>query len=381
MLYSIIIIKQDNDGNTTTTTAATIDANDARQAHEHVAATAARAAGYDVRVYPTLIDDDGGMIDGGIMRGALLVSRRTAANAIKRGGGNVGVDVNGATAAARAKAAATAARQAENTHASVINRMFAMLGELNAANARCNGAENAARIDAVINDYSQDTREYFSVAAAALIDGIAVHGNDIVECYHDAYLALNRYLSRERAATAHELSTEYIIDGGGDIVAYNSAVASILRGGDKWTPTWTPTAGGAMDSATAARLGNAIATAAALLPPTQKHIIELLARGYSAAQIARMTRRNESTVSRNIAIAREKIAAAMGAGEFAKLIDDAKTAAAAKTVKATTAKRTASGAAKKAASDKATQAARARAYRERKKAAAAAMAAALTENK
>ena len=377
MLYSIIIIKQDNDGNTTTTTAATIDATSAKQAHEHVTAMAARAAGCDVRVYPTLIDGNGNMIDGGIMRGALLVSRRTAANAIKRGGGNVGVDVNGATAAARAKAAATAARQAENTHASVINRMFAMLGELNAANARCNGAENAARIDAVINDYSQDTREYFSVAAAALIDGISVHGADIVECYHDAYLALNRYLSRERAATAHELSTEYIIDGGGDIVAYNSAVASILRGGDKWTPT----AGGAMDNATAARLGNAIATAAALLSPTQKHIIELLARGLSAAQIARMTRRNESTVSRNIAMAREKIAAAMGAGEFAKLIDDAKTAAAAKTVKATTARRTASGAAKKAASDKATQAARARAYRERKKAAAAAMAAALTENK
>ena len=339
MLYSIIIIKQDDNGNTTTTTAATIDTASAKQAHEHVAAMAARAAGYDVRVYPTLIDDNGGMIDGGIMRGALLVSRRTTANAIKRGGGIVGVDVNGTTAAARAKAAATAARQAENTHVGVVNRMFAMLGELNAANARCNGAENAARIDAVINDYSQDTREYFSIATAALIDGIAA-GADIVECYHRAYLALNHYLSRERAATAHELSTEYIIDGGGDIVAYNSAVASILRGGDKWTPT----AGGAMDGATAARLGNTIAAAAALLSPTQKRIVELLARGYSAAQIARMTRRNESTVSRNIAIAREKIAAAMGAGEFAKLIDDAKTAAAAKTVKATTVKRTASGA-------------------------------------
>ena len=372
MLYTIIITSTSTnpDGTiTTNSTTSTINANSAKEAHECTTATAARASGADVRVYPSLVGNDGTMSDVGIMRGALLVARRTAANAIKRGGGNVGVDVDGATAAARAKAAATAARTAASTHAGVINRMFAMLGELNAANARCNGAENAARIDYVMRDYSQDTREYFNIAAAALVDGVAKHGADIVECYHAAYLALNRYIAGERAATEHELSTEYIVDGGGDIVSYNSAVASILRGGDKWTPT----DGGTMDAATAARLGDAIAAAAAILSPTQKRIVELVARGYSQRQVAAMMNRTSRTIEKNIAIIRDKMAAAMGGGEFAPMIDSARTTASA----AATQKRTAAGAARKAASDKATQAARAAAYRARKKAAAAAMAAAI----
>ena len=368
MLYAIIIMTTDANTNTTNTTTATIEAASAKEAHEHVIAVTAKANGADVRVYPSLIGNDGTMSDIGIMRGALLVARRTAANAIKRGGGNVGVDVDGATTAARAKAAATAARTAANTHAGVINRMFAMFGELNAANARCNGATTAARIDAVVNEYSQDTREYFAIAAAALVNGVMEHGADIVECYHGAYLALNKYLSGERAATMHEISTEYIVDGGGDIVAYNTAVASIIRGGDKWTPT----DGGTMDAATAARLGNAIAAAAAVVTPTQKRIVELVARGYSLRQIADMTGRNAATVKRNMDIARDKIAAAMAGGEFVSLIDNARTAAAAKAAKVSTAIRSESGAARKAASDKATQAARARAYRERKKAARAA---------
>lgn len=368
MLYTIIVIDTNPTTNTTNTTTATIEAASAKEAHEHVIAVTAKASGADVRVYPALVDDNGGMIDLGIMRGALLVSKRTAVNAVKRGGGNIGVDIDNATAAARAKAAATAARQAENTHSAVVNRMFSMLGELNAANARCNGATTAARIDAVINEYSQDTREYFAIAAAALVDGVA-NGNDIYECYHGAYLALNKYLSGERAATVHELSTEYIVDGGGDIVAYNTAIASIIRGGDKWTPT----DGANMDAATAARLGDAITAAAATLSPTQKRIVELTARGYSQRQIAEITGRERRTIEKNIAIIRAKIAAAMGNGEFAAMIDNARTAASA----AATQKRTAEGAARKAASDRATQAARAKAYRERKKAAAAAMAAAI----
>ena len=372
MLYTIIITN--TDGEHVNTNTINFNADSAQQAHEHAASIANGAA--RVRVYPTLTDDNGGMLDVGIMRGALMVARRTALNSVMRGGGKVTADIDG-TQAAKAKAAAAAARIAANIHGGVINRLFTMLGELNSANARCNGATTAARIDGVINEYSQDTREFFAIAAAGLIDGIREHGADIVECYHTAYLTLNRYIASERAATERELSTEYIIDGGGDIVAFNDAIASIIRGGEKWTAA----DGGGMDKATAARLGDAIAAAAAALNPTQKRITILLGRGYSQAQIASITNRKPSTINANVSIIRECIAAAMRDGEFASMIDSARTAAAAANTREHAAKankqRTANGAARKAASDKATQAARAKAYRERKKAAAAALAAAI----
>ena len=381
MSYTIIITTADGKQETRI-----VDAVNAMEAHNAVT----MVNGATARVYPTLIDDSG-INTLGIMRGALLVARRTAVNTVKRGGGNTGID-SGATEKAKEKATAAARRISANVCGGVVDRMFAMLGELNAANARCNGATDAARVDAVMMDYSQDTREFFSVAATALWDGIAA-GNDICECYHGAFIALNEYVSKQRAATVRELSTEYIIDGGGDIVAFNSAIAQIIRGGEKWTAA----SGAGMDGATAARLGNAIATAAATLNPTQIRIVELLGRGYSNRQIAAITGRNESTVNRNIAIIRAAMGDAMRGGEFAPMIDSAKTAAAAASVaqhsKAANAQRTASGAARKAAassgnnckrttsgaarkaaSDKATQAARAKAYRERKKAAAAMLA-------
>lgn len=323
MQYTIIITTADGKQTTYTTTAA-----DARIAHEH-GAIIANDVTASIRVYPTTQDEHGALIDAGVARGALMIARRTAANAVRRTGGNE-----------------TQCR---------IDR------ELTAANARCHGAETARRIIDVIAGYSADTQEFFAIAAAGLTDAIA-GGADIAEQYHVAFLALNRHVHAQRAATAYELSTEFIIDGGGDIVAINTAISAIIRGGDKWTAV----DGGNMDAATAARLGAAITAAMRTVSPTQRHIAELLGRGYSQRQIAEKTGRGIATVNRNIAIMRGKISEYIraNAAEFADMLDSVTVAAAAG--RAATDSRTAAAAERKAAADRATQAERARRYRARK---------------
>lgn len=288
MKYTIIITTADGKQTTHTTTA-----QDARTAHEHGAAIAQDATA-SIRVYPTTQDEHGEPIDAGIVRGALMVARRTAANAVRRTGGN-------------------------ETQCRIDK-------ELTAANARCHGAETAERIVSVIASYSADTQDFFGYAAQGITDGIAA-GLDIAEQYHSAFIALNKFVHSQRSASEHELSTEYIIDGGGDIVAINTAISAIVRGGDKWTPT----DGAGMDAETAARLGAALSAALRLVTPTQRHIAELTARGYSQRQIAEKTGRGVTTIERNLANVRAKVAEYIreNAPEFAGMIDSAATTAAA----------------------------------------------------
>ena len=337
MEYIIITTTTDADGNTTTTQTTTT-ATDAKQAHDHATTT----DGAQIRVYPSTTTA------AGIARGAVMIARRTAVNAVMRTGGN----------------------ETQNR----IER------ETAAINARIRGAETAERILSVVNDYSQDTREFFSTAAAAL-SCAAAQGTGIADQYRAAYRELNAAIHAQRAATEYEISTEFLTDGGGDLVSINTAIASIMRGGDKWTPT----DGGNMDAATAARLGAAIADAMRLLSPTQRRIAELLGRGYSQRRIAEMTGRAVSTVAQNIAILRGKIAGYISgaAAEFTYMMDghnggstvrvDVATAAATAAETAAAAhnggannRRTDGGKERKAASDKTTQAERARRYRERK---------------
>lgn len=275
MEYIIITTTTDADGNITTTQTTTT-ATDAKQAHDHATTT----DGAQIRVYPSTATA------AGIARGAVMIARRTAVNAVMRTGGN----------------------ETQNR----IER------ETAAINARIRGAETAERILTVVNDYSQDTREFFSTAAAALSIA-AAQGMEIAEQYRAAYRELNAAIHAQRAATEYEISTEFLTDGGGDLVSINTAIASIMRGGDKWTPT----DGGNMDAATAARLGAAIADAMRLLSPTQRRIAEMLGRGYSQRRIAEMTGRAVSTVAQNIAILRGKIAGYISgaAAEFAYMVD------------------------------------------------------------
>ena len=127
-----------------------------------------------------------------------------------------------------------------------------------------------------------------------------------------------------------------------------------------------------MDAETAARLGAALSAAMRTITPTQRHIAELLGRGYSQRQIAEKTGRKAATVNQNIANIRAKIAAYIrdNAPEFADMIDgaavDTAATAAADHNRTADGRRTANGAARHSAQMKATQAERARRYRERK---------------
>lgn len=320
MRYIITITTTDANGNVTTTTTTTT-ATDARQAHEYAATIAADGA--KIRVYPDTATA------AGIARGAVMIARRTALNAIMRQGTPTQHTIERETAA---------------------------------INARIRGAETAERILTVVNDYSHDTREFFAIAAAAL-SAAAANGKPIDEQYRVGYVELNAYIHSQRAATEYEISTEFLQDGGGDLVAINTAIASIIRGGDKWTPA----DGGEMDAATAARLGQAIADAMRIVTPTQRRIAELLARGYSQRQIADKTGRAITTIEKNIAILRGKIAGYISgaAAEFEPLIKQAATAAAAK--KWSNGARTIEGAAREKANCKARHSAEYyRAYRARK---------------
>lgn len=285
MKYIITITTTDANGNTITTTERAIATTDARAAHTIAANDTLDSA--IIRVYPDT------STAAGLMRGAVMVGRRTAINAVKRQG---------------------------------TPTQHRIECEFAAINARLVGAETPERIAAVMADYSADTQDFYSVALVGLAEARAA-GQTIAEQYHSAFLALNRYTHSQRAATDYEISTEFITDGGGDIVAINAAFAAIIRGGDKWTPT----DGGTMDAGTAARLGAAIADAMRIVTPTQRRIAELLARGYSQRQIAEKTERELATVNRNIAIMRGKIATYMrdNAPEFVQLIRTAETAAAA----------------------------------------------------
>lgn len=339
MKYIINLTNTDTDEQRTVS----IDTNGIKAAHEHAAHIAEQ--GETFRVY---VDTDSadGHIDA-----ALNIARRSAMNSIQRTGG---------TDTQRAILSSL-----DNLRSCVEYRLTAGAGNV--------GEYIMTRL--YEQEHSADALDFINTAALAISEQRAA-GADIAEQYHAAYIAINHLIIKQRAATEHELSTEYIMDGNGDIVAINTAIAAIMRGGDKWTET----DGGTMDSATAAQLGAAIRGACALLNPTQRRIIELTGRGYSMRQIAEQTRRELATVARNVAIARATIADYINgnAAQFAALIDSAATQAAAQAARAArhsdSDRRTATGAARKRASDKATQAARAAAYRARKKAAAQAAA-------
>ena len=222
-----------------------------------------------------------------------------------------------------------------------------------------------------------DARAFVSEAVTGILFGYnhkgrvlcgIANGGDVREQYRAAYACVNRYIAGQRAATDKEVSTEYIIDGGGDIVAISTAIHAIIKGGDKWTPT----DGGNMDAATAARLGDVLHKALQTVRPVQRDIAVMLAKGYSQRQIADHTGRAVATVNTNIAIMRDKVAEYIrdNAPEFVDMIDGATVAAAAEQAAAHNSgadkRRTADGAARHSEQMKATQAERARRYRERK---------------
>lgn len=219
-----------------------------------------------LRVYPSIDTADG------IARGAVLVTYRTALNGIMRTGGNV--------------------------------TQWTIYKDARRLTAVSSTTPTAAAIFAALSECGADVQDYVSTAYGALIDGAATAA-DVPEIYHGAYRALNEYIRGLRAATAHELSTEYIVDGGGDICEYVGAIASVIRGGDTWTAAADDL--GRLTAEKAATLGRTLTAALAKCTAIQKKIVKLLALDVSVREIARRLHRDDKTIRRHIANIRGKV--------------------------------------------------------------------------
>ena len=321
----IAIITTTNDHDTRTIFAR-INAPSAMDAHTIAAAMPVPSGDRVINVYPDTNDVDG------VVYGALFVARRTAANAIIRGGNDTQRRID---------------------------------AEFRAINARCVGGD-AARVMRVIRDYSHDTQDMFDAACLGVCDAHIRNAGNIIEQYHTAFLEMNRFVKSTKTAANNELSIEYIVSGGGEIVSISTAISTIIYGGDSWTPA----ACGEMDVETAARLGNVLHNAMDNCAGRQREIAEMLAIGYGNADIARKLGINPTTVLRHIAMMRRTVYQYINdtAPEFLTLIHTYDVDSAAAAANANN-RRTDAGAARKAETDKATQAERARRYRARKAAA------------
>lgn len=262
------------------------------------------------------------------------------------------------TAAAN-KAAAFASKQTANARTNATQAAIdSDLRRIAAATlaALCNKAaafDVAAFVYAHIATANAHTQDYFSVCMLAALE---TNGTP-TEKAAAIYKAANAYTYANKAASVRDVSIEWIIDGGGDVVSFGKAAAAILKGGERWTPT----AAASMDTETAAALGVVLAAAFEKLTPTQQAVTLSVVRGYSQRQTAAALGRSVGTIGKHIAIIRRVYSEYIteNAPQFAELVRQAETAAAAK---ATAARDT-------------TAAERMRRYRERKAAAKAAAAA------
>lgn len=300
---------------------------------------------------------------------ALQCATATARTAANRGGramegtaaaGTAAADYTPTEKAAAEKAARKMSRQTAAARPfdtqSIIYRDLTIVGAATAAAM----ASGGAAFDCVpfildkIAATSHDTRDFFGECIAAAYEN-ANGGADMAATAAAIYAAANKYIRGNVTRREREVSTEFIMDGGGDLVTWGTAAAYILHGGEKWTPT----AAANMDAPTAARLGECLAAAFALLSPVCREVVRHIVNGYSVRQTAARMRRNVRTIERNIDTIRATFGAyiAENAAEFTPIIKAATAATAAKRER-----------------ENAATAARMREYRARKKAAATAAA-------
>lgn len=247
-----------------------------------------------VRVYPATLDENGKPYAPGMIRAAVKVARRVMLNAVMNGGTDTqraalqGLDAVNATATACDATGAT-------------------------------WEASAAAILAKMATVSHDAQDAYAAAMAGIMDGYTIaHGKRAGEVYRGAnvpgsnpaehiraaFLSANVFMHAQRAATVRELSTEYVREQGGDVVAIGAALARIIKGDERWTASDVPTAARVNVEALRAHLPRALA----LCSPVQRDIAVRLAKGYTVDAIAIETDRNRRTVQRNIAIMRGKCA-------------------------------------------------------------------------
>lgn len=258
MLYTII----KTNGTTTT-----IEARNTSEAH-------ALFFGEKIKAYPATVINDY-IQPYNVVRGALQVATISAKKTADRTGGN-------------------------NTQIRIRNELVSINHRAGAVGAEELGINY---IYDLINTLSADSQNYYSTAITAIIESIS-KDCDIITQYHNAFLAINKSISELKTASQRELSTEYITDGSGNIVAINNYIAKIINNNERYTPT----DGGTLDSATAERLSNALTESFKLLTPRQRDIIKYIGRDYSQRQTAeRLNIKSVSTVNEHLVKVRKII--------------------------------------------------------------------------
>lgn len=243
MLYTIII------SNNETQNIYNVECANAREAHEH-ASTLTQSKTDTIRTYATTTDASGNILTAGVQAGALTVVKRTTANMIVREGGEIQ------------------------------HRLY-----------------NECRKPTITDT---DVMDCISVAQLAIIESI-MQGEPIDEQYHQAYLALNRYLrsTRNINLSATAMRTVYIEDIDGEIISVNKHINIILKNGERYTPQ-------ADEDENESELIHIIDEITSTLTPTQINVLSYLARGYSERQIADAMKRSKTTIHEHITFIRKK---------------------------------------------------------------------------
>ena len=183
-------------------------------------------------------------------------------------------------------------------------------------NAIKSGNDSAADLFSILSGLSQDAADLVSNAYTGIIEQTANGGNALVyvdkesgaelvgaaAAYKRGYSAANTYLMKERRNHEREVSTEYIAESGGDIIALSKYVGRMLTNKDSYIPTTTEH----IDAEQNARLSDMLSDVAVIVTPRQKRIMRLLSLGYSNTQIADKIGVKKQTVSFHLETIRRK---------------------------------------------------------------------------
>lgn len=241
MLYTFIITKTDGTIVTRNQTADTM-----KQAHQH-SETLRTIETDNIKVYATIVDENGEINVNGLQSGALTIVKRTTANMICREGGDI---------------------------------QYRLYNEC-----------RRPQID------DPDVQDMLSVATLELLQANA-EGATIDEQYHRAYLAVNKHLraSKQINLSATAMRTVYIEDINGEIISVNGEINRILAPDERYTPEIDDTP----DITTTEAQRRAIKAITATLTPTQINVLRYMAKGYSNHQIAEVMHRDRKTVIEHI---------------------------------------------------------------------------------
>lgn len=157
--------------------------------------------------------------------------------------------------------------------------------ELSVINAKIGASAEAENFGAsyvltLLSQASADTQDFADIAINSVTDSVSKKMS-LYGQYHNAFLAINAENSKLKTRRIKEVSTEYITDNDGQIVALSSQIARILRADEKYTPS----ASSELSADSVEKIGNAFKAFAPTLTERQKTIFSLTARGYSQRQI------------------------------------------------------------------------------------------------